>query len=81
MTGFAVQEFPELLARPVGGRMSGDIAVQNAPRPDLHCNKHIQDLKRSSNGREEIAGDDRAGVVLEEGRPALTHGSPGTVLF
>ena len=40
------QEFPELLYRPLGGRMFGHIAMQNSARTDFHRSKHVQDPER-----------------------------------
>src|SRR6266566_7107234 len=48
--------FPELLQGPLGGRVACDIAVQDAPRPNLHHEEHKQDSKPSGNDNEEIAG-------------------------
>ncbi len=65
------ENFSKLLGGPIGGRMGGDVAMQDSPRVDLHRDKHIENLKRRRDRDEEIAGDDRLGVVFHECRPTL----------
>jgi hypothetical protein len=65
------QKLAELLDRPLGGRMCGDIEVQNSPRTNLHRDKYIEDPKFDRDGNKEVAGDNGLGVISDECRPAL----------
>lgn len=64
------------MGRPFHRQMRGDIAMQNSPRTDLHCDEDINDLERRHNTDEEVAGDDRLSVIANEGRPSLVGASP-----
>ena len=65
------ENLAKLLDGLFGRRMASHVAVQNSPRSDLHRHKYIQDLERSGDRNEEIAGHDGLGMVANEGAPAL----------
>ncbi len=71
----AGDRFPELLQGSLGGRVGCDIAVQDAPRPNLHHEEHKQDSKPSGNDNEEIAGHNGLSMIADERPPALVGGS------
>jgi hypothetical protein len=68
----ASRNSPELLSGPLGRRMFRDVAVQDPPRADLDHHKDVQDLNRRGHRGEEVEGDDVTGMIVKEGRPALT---------
>ena len=41
----AGESLAELLKRPFGGWMFGDVDVEQSPRANLHCNEHVQDAE------------------------------------
>jgi hypothetical protein len=65
------ENLPALLRGPFGGGMMGHIEVQNPPRADLHRDEDAEDLKLYGDRHQKIAGDDRLGLILDEGRPTL----------
>ena len=50
------EKLAELPDGPVGGRMSGDVGVQNAAGVDLHREEYIQNPERCGDRDKEIAG-------------------------
>jgi hypothetical protein len=67
----ARKTFTKLLQRPSGGRMGRDIAVHNPPRANFHQDKDVQLAKAYRHHDEEIAGQQRSGVIANEAAPAL----------
>ena len=61
------QRFPELLQGPLSRRMFGDTVVKDLPATEFHDYEYIEDTESSRDHREEIAGDDRLGVIANEG--------------
>jgi len=74
------ENLPELLRCPFGSRMIRHVEVQNPARADLHRHEHVEDLEGCGDRDEEIAGNDRLGVVSDEGRPTLISTSPARVI-
>jgi hypothetical protein len=66
--------FPELLQGPLGRWVRSEIAVRDAPRPDLHQEEHIQHSKPSCNDNEEIA-DNGLSMIADKRLPLLRGGS------
>jgi len=58
----------QLLQRPSGTRMGGDVVMDQASAVVLDHNKHIQQTKGRGYGNEEIAGNDFLSVQAQEGR-------------
>jgi len=52
----------QLLERPGGTRMGGDVAMDQAPAAVLDHHEHVQQPERGSDGNKEIAGNDSLGV-------------------
>ena len=71
----AGDRFPELLQGSLGGRVGCEIAVQDAPRPNLHHEEHKQHSKPSGNDNEEIADHNGLSMIADERPPALGGGS------
>jgi len=67
---------PQLLARPLGGRMGGYIEVKNAATIMGQYQKHVEDLEANCGDREEIDGDELRDVVLQECAPSLRRRLP-----
>ena len=63
--------FPQLLSRPLGGRVGGHIEVQNAAPVMSQHQEHIKDLETDRGHREEIDGDQLLGVILQKCAPSL----------
>jgi hypothetical protein len=63
--------FAQLVERPLGGGVLGDVEVENASRSDLHGDKYIQDTETGSNRDEEVAGHNSVGMVAHECGPTL----------
>jgi hypothetical protein len=68
--------FAKLLQGPGCRWMRGDVAMQDAPCPDLHQEEHIESSKPSGHHDQEIAGDDGLGVIADKRLPVLRRGSP-----
>ncbi|MGA2373862.1 MAG: hypothetical protein ACLP3R_05990 [Candidatus Korobacteraceae bacterium] len=51
--------------------MGRDIAVHNPPRANFHQDKDVQLAKAYRHHDEEIAGQQRSGVIANEAAPAL----------
>ena len=62
---------PQLLRDPGRRRVGGGVGVEDAAGADLHHDQHVEYLEVGGHHRAEIGGDDRSGVVTDEGRPAL----------
>ena len=69
------QKLAELLDRPLGSRVLGDVAVQNPPRADFHRNEYVQDAERRSHGHEKVASDDGLCMIPYKGCPTLAGAS------
>src|SRR5262249_19238692 len=65
------EKLTKLLSSPFGGRMVGDIEVQNSPGIDLYGDRHVQDLEVESHHRKEITGHDGLDVITHESCPSL----------
>ena len=76
MAGFSIQELAELLSGPIGIRMICHIVVKNPPRTSLDRDEDVQDLKRSGHRGEQVAGDDRTRMIVNQRRPTLTRRLP-----
>jgi hypothetical protein len=74
------KSIPEPLDGPFRRRVFGDVPVQDSPRRDVEDHEDIQSLERGGHRDEEVAGEDRAGMVVQEGGPRLrrpiTVGTP-----
>jgi len=62
---------PELLDRPIGCWVSGDVRMQNLATPDLHDDKDVEYLKSKCECGQEVASNDRLSMVAEKRLPAL----------
>src|SRR6267143_2926216 len=62
---------PQLLSRPLGGRVGGHIEVQDAAPVKGQHQKHVKDLETDSGHREEVDGDQLLGVILQKCAPGL----------
>jgi hypothetical protein len=60
----------QLLQRPSGTWMGGDVAMDQAPAVVLDHDKHVQQTKGRGYGSEEIAGNNPLSMQAQEGRPA-----------
>jgi hypothetical protein len=63
--------FPQLLPRPLGGRVFGHIEVQNAPPVMGQYQRHVKDVETNGGNREEVDGDQLCEMVLQESSPSL----------
>jgi len=72
----ARNRFAKLLQRPGCRWMRGDVAMHDAPCPDLHQEEHIESSEPSGCHDQEIAGDDGLGVIADERPPVLRRGPP-----
>jgi len=64
MRAFVPDDRSQLLQRPIRARVRCHIDVGQPTRAVLDDNKHVQETKRHSDRHEEIAGEDRLGMVL-----------------
>jgi hypothetical protein len=55
---------PQLLSRPLRGRVGGHVEVQNATPVMGQHQKHVKDLEADSWPREEVYGDQLLDMVL-----------------
>jgi hypothetical protein len=60
----------QLLQRPSGTWMGGDVAMDQAPAVVLDHDKHVQQTKGRGYGSEEIAGNNALSMQAQEGRSA-----------
>lgn len=65
------EDFPALLERPGGRRVTGDVDVNQSPASDLHHDKDTEDSERRGHRDAEVAGHDGLRVVPNEGGPSL----------
>jgi hypothetical protein len=56
--------------------MRGDVAMHDAPCPDLHQEEHIESSKPGRHHDQEIAGDDGLGMIADKRPPVLRRGPP-----
>src|SRR5260370_39341463 len=56
--------------------MCGDVAMQDAPSPDLHQEERIESSDPGGHYDQEIAGDDGLGVIADKCPPVLRRGPP-----
>jgi len=77
----ARDRFPELLQRPVCGRMRGYVVVENAAAANFHHDENQQHLESGRNRNQKVAGDNSPGMIADERSPVLRRGSgaPSTV--
>ena len=62
---------PQLLSRPLRGRVGGHVEVQNATPVMGQHQKHVKDLEADCGHREEVDGDQLLGVILQKCAPGL----------
>jgi hypothetical protein len=67
----ASDAFSEFLERPFSGWMSGDVEMKDAPGGNFDDNEHVEKLKRGRDHDEEVAGDNRFGMIPLECHPSL----------
>jgi hypothetical protein len=60
----------QLLQRPSGTWMGGDVAMDQAPAVVLDHHEHVQQPERGGDGNKEVAGNDSLSVKAQECRPA-----------
>src|ERR1700746_1235484 len=72
----ARNRFAKLLQGPGRRWMRGDVAMYDAPCPDLHQEEHIESSKPSGHHDQEIAGDDGLGVIVDKCPPVLRRCPP-----
>ncbi len=65
----------KLLQSPFTTRMCSDIDVNDSTRRVFNNNKHIQDFEAGGDDSEEVAGNDRLGMISHERGPALISSS------
>ena len=62
---------PQLLPRPLRGRVRGHVAVENAPSVMGQNQKHIENLETEGGHAEEVDRDQLREVIVQEGAPGL----------
>ena len=62
---------PQLLSRPLGSWVGGDVEVHNATPVMGQHQKHVKDLETEVGHGEEVDGDQLLKVIVEEGAPSL----------
>src|SRR5882762_5201963 len=72
----AGNRFAKLLQRPGCRWMRGDVAMHDAPCPDLHQEEHIESSEPGGHHDQEIARDDGLGVIADKRPPVLRRGPP-----
>ncbi len=70
------ERFSQLLQHPIGGRMAGDVAVQQFAPSLLDHEKAVQELERQRGHGKEIKGHDRLSMIGEEREPAFGWATP-----
>jgi hypothetical protein len=70
----ARNRFAKLLQGPGRRWMRGDVAMHDAPCPDLHEEEHIESAKPGGHYDQEITGDDGLGVIADKRPPVLRTG-------
>src|SRR5215472_3301899 len=71
---FPREGLPQLLSSPLGGRMSSDTKMQNAPTVMRQHQEHIQDLETDRWHRKEVDGDQGLHMIVEEFRQVCDGG-------
>ena len=71
MRAFLSDDRSQLLQRPIRARVRCHVDVGQPTRAVLDDNKHVQHPKCRRDRHEEVAGEDRLGMVLQEGGPGL----------
>ena len=71
MPAFVPDDRTQLLQRPVRARVRCHIDVGQSTRAVLDDNKHVQHPERRGDSHEEVARENRPGMVLQEGGPPL----------
>jgi hypothetical protein len=66
--------FAKLLQGPGPRWMRGDVAMHDAPCPDLHQEEHLESSEPGGHYDQEIAGDDGLGVIANKRPPVLRTG-------
>jgi hypothetical protein len=74
----AGNRFAKLLQGPGRRCMCDDLAMRDAPCPDLHQEEHIESLQSGGHYDQEIAGYDRLGVIANKRPPVLRRSPPVT---
>jgi len=62
---------PQLLSRPLRGRVVGNVEVQNATAVMGQHQKHVKNLEADRGHGEEINGDELSDMIFEECAPRL----------
>jgi hypothetical protein len=75
----AGDRFAKLLQGPGCRWMRGDVAMDDAPCPDLHQEEHIESSKPSGHHDQEITGDDGLGVIADKRPPVLRRFATGVL--
>ena len=75
----ARNRFAKLLQGPGCRWMRGDVAMHDAPCPDLHQEEHIESSEPSSHHDQEIAGDDGLGMIADTSSSSAKRSSGGLV--
>ena len=65
------QTVPELLDRPLGPGMFGEIRVHDPAGADVEENEDVEPLKGGRHHDEEVAGENGAGMIVHQRRPRL----------
>jgi len=68
--------FAKLLQGPVRRWMCGDVAMHDAPCPDLHQEEHIESSKPGRHHDQEIAGEHGLGMIANKRPPVLRRSPP-----
>ena len=75
----ARNRFAKLLQGPGCRWMRSDVAMHDAPCPDLHQEEHIESSEPSSHHDQEIAGDDGLGMIADTSSSSAKRSSGGLV--
>ena len=67
----AGKRLSKLLNRPLGCRMGGHIAMENATRAGLHEHEYIKDAEAGGHDKHEIASQQGMGMIAHERVPGL----------
>ena len=62
---------PQLLSRPLRGRVRGHVAVENAPTVMGQNQKDVKNLETEGGHGEEVDGDQLREVIVQKGAPGL----------
>jgi len=64
------EKLAELPDGPIGGRVGGDVGVENPAGTDIHGNEYVENPECCRDRYKEITGDDGFGVAAHEGGPS-----------